>query len=108
MISNLFNITTVSWLNFILTLILIFYAHLVVRQFKSIYIGVPILVWLFQASLFYVVYFGYYYGIILIPHDVAEKLYTFWATLSRTLLLTTFLMYLYYIQHSCWRGNGKS
>jgi hypothetical protein len=104
---NIFSIITVSWVNFLLTLSLIFYTHLVVRDFKSIYVGIPVLIWLFQAALFYVVYFGYYYGIVIIPEDIAEKLYTFWATLSRTLLLGTFLMYLYYIQHSCRRGNGN-
>lgn len=103
----MFDIILITWLNFFLVGIGIVYAHAVVRKFKSIYIGVPLLIWLFQALIFYLVYLGYYYGILLIEPTVAEKLYTYWATASRTLGLITMFTYLYYIQNSCWRSNGN-
>ena len=96
-----------TWLNFILVIIGIFYAHTVVRSFNSIFIGIPLLLWLFQALLFYFVYLGYYYEVLLIEPVPAEKIYTYWATFSRTFGLLTTFIYLYYVKHSCWRGNGN-
>jgi hypothetical protein len=97
-----------TWLNFVLVMLAIFYAHAVVRSFNSIYIGIPLIIWLFQALIFYFVYLGYYYNILLIEPSVASKLYTYWATFSRTLGLLTMFIYLYYIKNSCWRGDDNS
>ena len=103
----MFDIILLTWINLLLVLVGVFFAHVVVRDFKSICIGVPLLIWLFQALLLLVVYLSYYYGVLLLEPVFAEKLYTYWQTMSRTLGLTIMLVYLYYIRNSCWRGNGK-
>ena len=97
----------VQWLNFIFVLVGIFYTHLVVRRFSSFYIGVPILVWLSQAIMFYFLFFLDYYNFVALIPEVSEKLFYNWTTMSFTLGLVTMFIYLYYIQNSCWRGNVK-
>ena len=107
MLRELFDIMFLRWLNFFLILVGIVYAHIMSRKVNSFYIGVPLLIWLFQALLFYFVYFLYYYGVVIIPLSTMKIIHVYWTTASKTLGLLTMLIYLYYIQHSCWRGNGK-
>jgi hypothetical protein len=103
---ELFDIIFVRWLNFCLAIAGIVYAHLVVRKLNSFWIGVPILIWLFQAFFFYFTYLLYYYEIIVISLPAASILFSHWATFSRLLGLLTMFSYLYYIEKTCWRGNG--
>lgn len=108
MLKKVFDIGFIRWINFFLLGVAIIYSHIVVRKFKNFYVGVPLIIWLFQAFLYYFVYFLNYYGIIFIVPEVSNKLFVCWATSSLTLGLITILLYLYYIQKSAWRGNGLS
>ena len=106
MIDELFDIVFIRWLNLILVIAGIFYAHVVVRKFNSFWIGIPVMIWLFQAFFFYLAYLLYYYEFIVISMPTAVVLFSHWATFSRLLGLLTMFSYLYYIEKSCWRGNG--
>jgi hypothetical protein len=99
----MFDIVIFQWINFILLAAGIVYTHIVVRKLNSFYIGVPLLLWLFQAFLFFLFYFLNYYTVI----TIVPKFFMNWSTMSFTLGLVIMFIYLYYMQHSCWRGNGK-
>lgn len=101
-----FSILTVRWINFLLILGGIVFAHILSRRMRSFYFGIPILVWLFQSFLFYSSFLLYSYGMIIFPDAVAEHFFSYWATLSKFLGLITMYIYLYYIYRSGWRGNG--
>jgi hypothetical protein len=103
MTEELFDIVFVRWLNFILVTVGIIYTHAVVRKLNSFWIGIPALVWLFQAFFFYLAYLLYYYGIIIIQ---SESFFATWTSFSKLLGLITMFLYLYYIEKTCWRGNG--
>ena len=108
MMKKMFDAGFIRWINFFLISFGIVYSHIVVRKFKNFYIGVPLIIWLFQAFLYYTVYFSNYFGIITIVPEVSNNLFVCWATASLTLGLLTILTYLYYIHKSAWRGNGIS
>ena len=107
MFKELFDIVFLRWVNLLLIVLGIFYAHVLSRKLNSFYIGIPLLIWLIQAFLFYMIYFGYYYNFLLFQVGFAEVFFSYWSTISKTLGLVTLFIYLYYIQQSCWRGNGK-
>ena len=103
----MFDIIVVRWINFFLIIGAIYYGCMLVKGSKTHYLRIPFLIWLLQTLIFYSVFFLYFYGIFDIQIDTAEKLFSYWATLSKTLGLITIYTYLYYIQHSCWRGKGS-
>lgn len=107
MIEDWFDITIIRWLNLLIITILIFYAGILMKQLKSYCLGIPALVWLGQAFIFYSIFLLYNYDVIVLSLSDAATLFSNWATLSRLLGLITMFLYLYYIKHSCWRGNDK-
>jgi hypothetical protein len=106
MFEEIFDIIFVRWVNLFLIIGGIGYAYTIIRKLATIYIGIPILVWLLQAFFFYFIFFLYHYGIIIIPIITAERLFSYWSTFSKLFSLITMYLYLYYIQRSCWRGNS--
>lgn len=100
-----FDITIIRWINLFLVIGGIFYTYTVIRQLKSFWIGIPVLVWLFQSFLFYSIFLLYHYGYTGILIADAGILFPYWSTFSRLLGLITMFSYLYYIKNSCWRGN---
>ncbi len=103
MFDRVFDIVFIQWINFVLLIIGIAYAHLMTRKLSSFYLGVPLLIWLFQATLFFLFHFLNYYGAL----SIVPEFFMNWSTMSFTLGLVIMFIYLYYIQNSCWRGNGK-
>ena len=103
----MFDIVFVRLINTFLILGLIIWIRTLSKRTKNSLLSVPLLTWLFQAFFFYIVYFAYHYGVIIIPLPIAENLFSYWTTFSKLLFLMTLTLYLYYIQNSCWRGNGK-
>ena len=106
MFDGVFDIITIRWINFFLIIGAIFLSHMVSRKMNSLYFGIPMLIWLFQALLFYLFFFGYWYDYLYMPIQLAERVFSYWASLSRFLGLITMYIYLYYIYRSGWRGNG--
>lgn len=107
MFEEMFDIVFVRWVNFFLIGVGLIYTHLLVRKLNSFWIGVPMLVWLFQAFFFYLAYLLYHYEIIVMSFPTAVALFSNWSTISRLLGLITMFLYLYYIEKTCWRGNDK-
>ena len=103
----MFDIVLVRWLNTILILVAFIYIHVMSKKTNNFYLGVPLLTWLFQALMFYLVFFLYSYGVFEISISEATHLFSYWSSISKFLGLITLFIYLYYIQHSCKRGNGK-
>ena len=103
----MFDIMILRWINLFLIIVAIIYAHAISKKTNNFYLVIPILIWLFQALLFYIVYLSYTYEVIVLSENISNILHSYWATSSRFLGLITMFIYLYYIQHSCWRGNGK-
>jgi hypothetical protein len=104
---EMFDIVVVRWANLFMGIILIIYSHTVARKMKSFYIAVPLIIWLVQVVLFYFIFLLYHYEFITMSIVLAERFFSYWGTFSTTLGLITFFLYLFYIQRSCWRGNGK-
>jgi len=99
------DIVYLRWFNLLLTLFGIIYAHIVARKFERYWIGVPAIVWLFQAAFFYFIYLLYAYGVLLMSLTTASRIFSYWTSFSKLLGLLTMFSYLYYIDKSCRRGN---
>ena len=104
---EILDITLIRWLTIFLIMGAIVYIGIIAKKANSIYLAIPLLVWLFQALIFYSVFFLYFYGVFYIPITTAERLFPYWASISRFMELLMLWLYLYYMQHSYRRGNGK-
>lgn len=104
---EIFDITLLRWVNLLLVGGAISYIYKLSKKAKELYLSVPLLMWLLQVFVFYLAYFLYFYGVIDLTNTQAEVLFSYWASISRFMLLVTLWIYLYYLQNSCRRGNGK-
>ena len=103
---EIFDITLLRWINTVLILGAISFVFNRAKKSGTGLLAVPLLVWLFQSFIFYLVFFFYFYGVFDLTAIEAEKIFSYWSSISRFMLLITLWLYLYYIQHSCRRGNG--
>ena len=107
MFEELVDIVCVRWLNTILIVWCIIWIHLLSKKNKNFLLSIPLLIWLIQSLLFYVTYLAYYYDVIIFNVYLAENVFSYWATMSKTLGLFMLMVYLYYLSNSHWNGNNS-